>query len=191
MLQSTSEHGNIMQYGETIAEEDSVWISMEYIVGGSCSANKCFCFPKWGEDNVAYVCKQCLIALALMHRKYLLHRAFKSDNVLVGRNGVVKLADFGIAAGLSRDESKRKSVVGTPYWMAPEVIRQVDCDAKVDVWSMGITEATRRSPSLGIVPRRSANEMSFLSFPTSTSAGRLESRICLVKRKYTDAVEAS
>jgi hypothetical protein len=138
-LQSMSEHANIVQYGETIAHQDSLWISMEYIDGGSLYDLIGEKVPKWGEDNIAYVCKQCLIALAFMHRKYLLHRDIKSDNVLVGRNGVVKLADFGFAAGLTRDESKRKSVVGTPYWMAPEVIRQVDYDAKVDVWSMGIT----------------------------------------------------
>jgi len=138
-MHAMSEHANIVQYGETIAYEDSVWISMEYIEGGNLYDLIGDKVPKWPEEHIAYVCQQMLIALAFMHRKHLLHRDIKSDNVLVGRNGVVKLADFGFAAGLTREEDKRKSVVGTPYWMAPEVIQQQDYDAKIDVWSLGIT----------------------------------------------------
>lgn len=74
-----------------------------------------------------------------MHRNHRLHRDIKSDNVLVDFKGRVKLADFGFAAGLTAEEDKRKSVVGTPYWMAPELIRGLEYDFKVDVWSLGIT----------------------------------------------------
>ncbi len=111
-----------------------------------CSAISCLMYDLYGEKVPRVRLQAVSHRASLMHRKYLLHRDIKSDNELVGRNGVVKLADFGFAAALTRDESKRKSVVGMPFWMAPEVICQVDCDAKVDVWSMGITEATRRFP---------------------------------------------
>ena len=74
-----------------------------------------------------------------MHRQHRLHRDIKSDNLLVGFSGDVKIADFGFAAGLTEEQDKRRSVVGTPYWMAPELIRGAEYDAKVDVWSLGIT----------------------------------------------------
>jgi len=137
-MHAMSEHANIVQYGETFAHQESVWMSMEYIDGGNLYDLIGQDVPKWRENHMAYVCQQMLIALAYMHRKHLLHRDIKSDNVLIGRNGIVKLADFGFAAGLTREEAKRKSVVGTPYWMAPEVIQQQDYDGKIDVWSLGI-----------------------------------------------------
>lgn len=91
------------------------------------------------EQCIAYVCKHMLMALAFMHRQHRMHRDIKSDNVLVDVNGVVKVADFGFAITLTQEETKRTSVVGTPYWMAPELIRGAEYDAKVDVWSLGIT----------------------------------------------------
>jgi len=139
-MHAMSEHANIVQYGEAIMYKEEIWISMELIDGGCLydliAGDK---LPAWSEPNMAYVCQQVLIGLTFMHRKHLLHRDIKSDNVLVGRNGVVKLADFGFAAGLTREQDKRSSAVGTPYWMAPEVIQQAEYDAKVDVWSLGIT----------------------------------------------------
>ena len=91
------------------------------------------------EACIAYVCKHMLMALAFMHRQHRMHRDIKSDNVLVDYNGVVKVADFGFAINLTEEETKRTSVVGTPYWMAPELIRGAEYDAKVDIWSLGIT----------------------------------------------------
>jgi len=91
------------------------------------------------EPLIAYVCKQMLLGLAFVHRQHRLHRDIKSDNVLVAFDGAVKLADFGFAVGLTEEQDKRRSVVGTPYWMAPELVRGLEYDAKVDVWSLGIT----------------------------------------------------
>merc|ERR1711871_1012428 len=79
------------------------------------------------------------MALAHMHRNHRLHRDIKRDNVLVDYAGNVKVADFGFAVGLTEEQKKRVSVVGTPYWMAPELIRSFPYDAKVDIWSTGIT----------------------------------------------------
>jgi serine/threonine protein kinase len=91
------------------------------------------------ERHMAYVCKGMLMGLAFLHRQYRLHRDIKSDNVLVNFDGEVKLADFGFAINLTSEESKRTSVVGTPYWMAPELIKGHKYDSKVDIWSLGIT----------------------------------------------------
>lgn len=137
-MHALSKHENIVQYIETFAHDDSLWILMELMEGGAltdCLGRSI----KWKEINIGYVCREVSKGLSFMHRNHRLHRDIKSDNILVDFNGCVKLADFGFAVGLTTEENKRKSVVGTPYWMAPELIRGLDYDFKVDVWSLGIT----------------------------------------------------
>jgi len=137
-MHALSQHDNIVQYYDTFAHQDSLWILLEFMEGGAltdCLGRNI----KWKESQIAYVCREMLKGLAFMHRNHRLHRDIKSDNVLVDFQGRVKLADFGFAVGLTAEENKRKSVVGTPYWMAPELIRGLEYDFKVDVWSMGIT----------------------------------------------------
>jgi serine/threonine protein kinase len=91
------------------------------------------------EDQAACICKGILIALNYLHQNKIIHRDLKSDNVLISRtDGVIKLIDFGYSARLDRAASRRKTLVGTPYWMAPEVIKQEPYDMGVDIWSLGI-----------------------------------------------------
>ena len=125
------------------------------------------------EPCIAFVCKQVLMGLAYMHRSHRLHRDIKSDNILVGFDGSVKIADFGFAAGLTKDDHRRHSVVGTPYWMAVELIRGEDYDSKVDVWSLGITAlemAEGEPPYLHLPPLRA------LLLLTTEEAPRLRDR---------------
>ena len=91
------------------------------------------------EEAIAYVTKEVLEALKYMHRHHQIHRDIKSVNIMLDTEGHVKLVDFGGAAVLTKEQSKRNSLVGTPHWMAPELIRGDGYTDKVDVWSLGIT----------------------------------------------------
>lgn len=134
----SSKHDNIVYYKETFQHERQIWIIIELMKGG-CLTDMVGKHIKWNERQIAYVCKLMLKGLSFMHRDHRMHRDIKSDNVLVDLKGHVKLADFGFAVNLTEENKKRRSVVGTPYWMAPELIRGLDYDAKIDVWSLGIT----------------------------------------------------
>lgn len=137
-MHAMSQHPNIVQYKETIAWQEELWILLEYMSGGALT-DILGRGVKWTEENMAFVVQQSLLGLSFMHSRHRLHRDIKSDNILVNHQGQVKLADFGFAVGLTEEENRRKSVVGTPYWMSPELIRGLEYDAKVDVWSLGIT----------------------------------------------------
>lgn len=118
-----------------------MWIVMEYCEGGSMTdlieASAGFVLP---EDCVRAVCASIVLGLEYLHGvANVCHRDIKCGNVLLTEDGHVKLADFGVSAELSNTLNKRKTVVGSPYWMAPEVIRESHYDGRADVWSLGIT----------------------------------------------------
>ncbi len=136
-MQWACRHPNIVSLREAFLTETQIAIVMDYM-DGTLTTTLGRNMP-FSEDHIAYVCKNMFTGLSFMHSRCRLHRDIKSDNILVDLDGSVKIADFGFAVNLSMEEEKRASVVGTPYWMAPEVIRGSEYDGKVDIWSTGIT----------------------------------------------------
>ncbi|NXI08312.1 PAK1 kinase, partial [Irena cyanogastra] len=127
---------NIVNYLESYLVNEAVLLVLEYMDGGSLG--DLLSEKRMAVGHIATVCRECLQGLAFLHANQVIHRDIKSHNILLGRDGSVKLADFGLCAVLSPEQSKRSSMVGTICWMAPEVVRREPYGPKVDTWSLGI-----------------------------------------------------
>ncbi|KAG8322890.1 Serine/threonine-protein kinase PAK 5 [Homalodisca vitripennis] len=132
-------HPNIVEMYESFLVGDELWVVMEFLEGGALT--DIVTHARMDEEQIATVCKQCLKALSYLHSQGVIHRDIKSDSILLAADGRVKLSDFGFCAQVSQELPKRKSLVGTPYWMSPEVISRLPYGPEVDIWSLGVTVA--------------------------------------------------
>lgn len=151
VLKKYSNHRNIATYyGAFIkkspaGKDDQLWLVMEYCGAGSVTdLVKSTKGQSLKEEWIAYICREILRGLSYLHSNKVIHRDIKGQNVLLTDNAEVKLVDFGVSAQLDRTIGRRNTFIGTPYWMAPEVIAcdenpDATYDNRSDLWSLGIT----------------------------------------------------
>jgi serine/threonine kinase 3 len=131
---------SIVAYKGTFRQKNNVWICMEYCDSGSLSDMLEECRMTLTEEQVAAVMKMALQGLEYIHSIKKIHRDLKAANILVNTQGDCKLADFGVSAEMKNTLARRNTAIGTPHWMAPEVINSnMKYNTKADVWSLGIT----------------------------------------------------
>uniref|UniRef100_A0A671VWC4 Mitogen-activated protein kinase kinase kinase kinase 2 n=1 Tax=Sparus aurata TaxID=8175 RepID=A0A671VWC4_SPAAU len=162
-------HKNIVAYFGSYHRNTKLWICMEYCGGGSLQDMYHVTGPL-KEKQIAYVCRETLQGLYHLHETGKMHRDIKGANILLTERGDVKLADFGVAAEISASVAKRKSFIGTPYWMAPEVAaveKKGGYNHLCDIWAVGITAielAELQPPMFDLHPMRALMLMSKIFF---------------------------
>ncbi|XP_045462706.1 mitogen-activated protein kinase kinase kinase kinase 3 isoform X2 [Harmonia axyridis] len=166
-------HPNIIAYYGSYLRRDKLWICMEYCGGGSLQDIYHITGPLT-ENQISYMCRETLLGLSYLHGMGKMHRDIKGANILLTECGDVKLADFGVSAQITATINKRKSFIGTPYWMAPEVAaveRKGGYNQLCDIWAIGITAielAELQPPMFDLHPMRALFLMSKSGFKPPT-----------------------
>ncbi|VDP10425.1 unnamed protein product [Soboliphyme baturini] len=155
MQQCDSPH--VVKYYGSYFKNSDLWIVMEYCGAGSVSDIMRMRKKTLTEAEIAVILRDTIQGLDYLHSRRKIHRDVKAGNILLNTAGQAKLADFGVAGQLSDTMTKRNTVIGTPFWMAPEVIQEIGYDCKADIWSLGITAlemAEGKPPYADIHPMR-------------------------------------
>ncbi|OBZ88296.1 Serine/threonine-protein kinase fray2 [Choanephora cucurbitarum] len=149
-LMALSKHPNVLRVYGSFVNGSKLYIVTPYLSAGSCLDIMKTSFPDGlDETSIATILKQALEGLVYLHKNGHIHRDVKAGNLLMDQHGTVLLADFGVSSSLTENGDLRKTFVGTPCWMAPEVMEQAGYDYKADIWSFGITSlelATGHAP---------------------------------------------
>ncbi|XP_051882887.1 STE20-like serine/threonine-protein kinase isoform X1 [Pristis pectinata] len=141
---ASCDHHHIVKLLDAFYYENKLWILIEFCAGGAVDAVMLELERPLTEPQIRVICKHTLEALNYLHDNKVIHRDLKAGNILLTMEGDVKLADFGVSAKNSRTLQRRDSFIGTPYWMAPEVVmcetsKDKPYDYKADIWSLGVT----------------------------------------------------
>uniref|UniRef100_A0A8C7E3H4 non-specific serine/threonine protein kinase n=1 Tax=Naja naja TaxID=35670 RepID=A0A8C7E3H4_NAJNA len=200
---ASCDHPNIVKLLDAFYYENNLWILIEFCAGGAVDAVMLELERPLTEPQIRVVCRQTLEALHYLHENKIIHRDLKAGNILFTLDGDIKLADFGVSAKNTRTIQRRDSFIGTPYWMAPEVVmcetsKDRPYDYKADVWSLGVTlieMAEIEPPHHELNPMRvllkiaKSEPPSLHPFVTVTSNKPIRELIAEAKAEVTEEVE--
>ncbi|KAJ3045219.1 Serine/threonine-protein kinase 24 [Rhizophlyctis rosea] len=178
LLHCDSEH--VTRYHGSFLNGTKLWIIMDYAAGGSM--RNILASGPIDERHIAIIAREVLLALVYLHKSAeIIHRDIKAANILLTHDCKVKLCDFGVAGQITKTCLRRHSFVGTPYWMAPEIIKRNQYDYKADIWSLGITiiELATGNPPFADQDRRKA-----LFLIPRTRPARLEGNFSAMLKEF-------
>jgi serine/threonine kinase 3 len=129
----------VVRYLGSYEKESALWIAMELCEPGSIADVMRMLKTTLTENQIRVICGSVLLGLVYLHGRKYIHRDIKAGNILLSKDGIAKIADFGVSAQLSTIHSMRDTAIGAPFWMAPEVIKEEQYNGKADVWSLDIS----------------------------------------------------